>query len=913
MRSSLGAVRAWFTRLWNTLRPSRADRDLEDELRLHLDLEVERLQRTGYTPEAARRAAVGRVGALGSSVEAVRDRRGLPLLADVARDVRVGWRGLRRTPGFALVVVLTLSMGLGAAAAIFTVVYDVLLQPLPYPDAARIVQVSERTAAGTRVMVSDPNFDDLHAQNQSLSAFARYQNGGGQPVVVGGDAVLGSVATVSQQFFDVVGIHPARGRAFLPAESHFGAAPVAVVSDGFWREHFGGRADLAGATLRSGDVLCTVVGVMPPGFAFPSGTDIWLSTEQWTEQPTGRTGRNSYALGRLAPGVSLERAREDLSSIAQRLAVQYGSDTSMRDADVVRLQDYLVGDVRPALWMLLGAALFLLLIVGANVLNLLLARAAARGREVALRLALGAGRWRIVRHVGVETLLLALAAGVLAVAVAVWSTNLLRVTAPRMLPRAGELVVAWPVIVAVLVAAMVVGLIVGSLAAWRATAAAGVTALRQEPGATRSVLSHRLRNVLVVGQLAASVALLVGTGLLTRSLMRLTGTDPGFRGSGIAAMRLYQPPIEQHGFFPPEAADGAKIRRVRQIDEIAARLRSIPGVDAVGVVDALPLTGNTSDGGFLVFAGESDVQAFASAVARRDLPFLMRAWNDPNRPGGYAGYRAASDGYFRAMGIPLVRGRFFDERDTLTTPHVALVSESLARSRWAGQDPIGQRIEFGNMDGDLRPLTIVGIVGDVRDAGLDTPPRAVIYTSYRQRPARSFSIVMHTTGTIASLAAPARAIVHAVDPTLPTQFSTMEAVMGQWLAWRRFMLTICLAFAATAFLVALLGLYGALSYAVAQERREIGIRLALGATPGAVRAMVVRRALGLTAVGLVAGGAISLVASRTLTAWLYEVRPGDPATYVVVAALVALAAVVAAWWPARRATQVDAMVVMRAE
>jgi predicted permease len=353
---------------------------------------------------------------------------------------------------------------------------------------------------------------------------------------------------------------------------------------------------------------------------------------------------------------------------------------------------------------------------------------------------------------------------------------------------------------------------------------------------------------------------------------------------------------------------------VQRLDEIAARLRSLPGVDAAGFVDALPLTGNTASGGFLVFAGESDVQAFASAVARRDLSSLWRAWNDPNRPGGYAGYRAASAGYFHAMGIPLVRGRVFDERDTLAAPHVALISESLARSpRWGGRDPLGQRIDFGNMDGDLRPLTIVGVVGDIRDEGLDTAPRPIVYTSYRQRPQRTFSVVLHTAGATAALAAPARAIVRAVDPALPTAFSTMDEVMGQWLAWRRFLLTICVAFAATAFVIALLGLYGALSYAVAQERREIGIRLALGANPGVVRAMIVRRALRLTAVGLAAGCAVSLVASRALTAWLYDVRPGDPATYLLVVALVMVAALVAAWWPARRATQVDAMVVMRAE
>jgi predicted permease len=763
-------------------------------------------------------------------------------------------------------------------------------------------------------MVSDPNFDDLAAQNHSLSAFAQYQTGGGRSVVAGGEALVANVATVSQQFFDVIGVRPSKGRAFLAAESHPGAAPVAVVSDAFWREHFGGRTGLAGAVLRSGDVLCAVVGVMPPGFAFPGGADIWVSTEQWHEHRTGRTGRNSYALGRLAPGVSLERARADLSSIAHRLAAQHGSDTSMRDADVVRLQDYLVGDVRPALWLLLGAALFLLLIASANVLNLLLARAAARGREVALRLALGAGRWRVGRQIAVEALLLAVSAGVVAATLAVWSTSALRVLAPRALPRAGDLTMSWPVVAAVLAAATGVGLVVGGLAAWRATSGTGVTSLRQEPGATRAVTSHRLRGALVVTQLAASVALLVGAGLLTRSLMRLMDTDPGFRSAGVAAMRLYLPPVEADGFFPPDEADDAKARRTQELAALAAALRSMPGVDAVGVVDAMPLTGNTASGGFLVFAGEPDVQAFEAAVARRDLGWLGRAWNDPSRPGGYAGYRAASRGYFRAMGIPLVRGRLFDERDTLAAPHVAVISESLARSpQWSGRDPVGRRIDFGNMDGDLRPLTIVGVVGDIRDAGLDASPRAIVYTSYRQRPQHGFSIVMHTTGATAALAAPARAIVRAVDSELPTAFSTMDDVTGQWLAWRRFMLTIGIAFAATAFLVALLGLYGALAYAVAQERREIGIRLALGASPAAVRAMIVRRALRLTVAGLAGGCAISLVASRALTSSLYDVRPGDPATYIFVAVVVAVAALLAAWWPARRATQVDALVVMRAE
>jgi putative ABC transport system permease protein len=585
----------------------------------------------------------------------------------------------------------------------------------------------------------------------------------------------------------------------------------------------------------------------------------------------------------------------------------------MVDASVVDLQDSIVGPARPVLWTLLGAVVFLLFVVCANVLNLLLARAAGRSREVALCLALGAGRGRVARQLVIETALLAAGAGGIALLIAAWCTRVVRLLAPQGLPRIDELAVGWPIVWFAIGMSVLVTGVIGGLAAHRALASAGHAALRQEPGAARRVSSPRLRASLVVIQIAMTLILLIGTGLVSRSVRHLLDTAPGFRTAGVAAVTLYQPPIPASSVFdPPGAADADKMQRVRALNDVAARLRAVRDITEVGIVDAMPLTGETASGTFGMFHDDREVDQLLQDVRGGKLDSVRALFNDPSRTGG-AGYRAASRGYFAAMGIPLIHGRLFEERDTLDAPHVALISATLAKTRWPDRDPIGQRIEFGNMDGDLRPLTIVGIVGDVRDVGLDQSPRAIVYTCYAQRPARTFSLVVYSRAGSESVLASLGSAVRTAAPSVPTRVVSIETIVGTWLQWREFVLLVLAFFGGTALLLAVMGVYAALSYAVTQQQREIGIRLALGERPRGVLLMVIRRATLLTSAGVALGGFAALASARALSTVLFEVTPTDPVTYIGIAALLFAVAVLASWLPARRAARLDVIVALRAE
>jgi len=818
-------------------------------------------------------------------------------------DLRYGSRMLAKEPGATLVMTLTLALAVGANTAIFSVVYGVLLRPLPYPKPDQIIGVSEVAADGHRMNFTDPNFDDLRASNHSLVGMAEYDSvittvvGGSEPARVG-------AAAVSRDFFQVMGVTPLLGREFAPEELHPGATPVALVSYGYWRQHLGASADLSSFKLKNEDKTYSVIGVLPPGFSFPDDTEFWIPRELFERLPS-RTAHNWQVVARLRDNVTLAEARSDLSSIAHRLKQQFGSDIDMSDAGALPLRESLTGSVRPALLILLGAVGFLLLVGCANVANLMLARAAARERELAIRAALGAGRGRLVRQFLAESLLLSLAGATVGVLAALWGVNALVALAPPNLPRLSEVSINVSVLVFALGVSVLVAAGLGVLTALRATSGdlreALVEGNRTHAGSLRS---QRLGRLLVAWQLASTLVLLAGAGLLGRSLLRILSIDPGYRIENIVTMELETPaattPADSPALFPKFSS-----RPVNFVNALFERLRAIPGVEQVGGSTVLPLGSRFyPNGTFLLLDREPVIKT------PEDADRLFQT-----APTGQADFCVASEGYFRALGIPLVRGRLFGDRDTVDAPHVAIISQSLARATWPNEDPLGRTIEFGNMDGDLRLLTIVGIVGDVRDSSLERPPAPTVYVNYRQRlrGGRDFSVVLRTGGDTSAVAAAARDIVHELDPEAVPRFRTFQQVFAASIETRRFNLNLVGVFAGTALLLAVAGIYGVMAYWVGRRTREIGVRIALGAMPIDVLRLVLGLGLRTVAAGVAFGLAGSLALTRTMQSLLFGVSPADPATLLGVTILLAGVALLASYIPARQATKVDPMVALRHE
>ncbi len=826
------------------------------------------------------------------------------------QDLRYGSRMLAKDPGATLVMALTLALAIGANTAIFSVVYGVLLRPLPYPQPNQIVSVSEVAPDGHRMNFADPNFDDLRASNHTLIGMAEYESST-DTVVAGAEAARVGSAAVSRDFFRVMGVAPALGRKFGPEEQHPGATPVALVGYGYWRQHLGSSAELASFKLKIEDKVYSVVGVLPPGFNFPDDTEVWVPRELF-EHLESRTAHNWEVVARLRDSATLAEARSDLSSIAHRLKQQFGFDIDLTDAHVEPLRESLTASVRPALLLLLGAVGFLLLVGCANVANLMLARATARERELAIRTALGAGRGRLVRQFLAESLLVSLGGGALGVIAAMWGANALVALAPPNLPRLGEVSVNLPVLAFALGVSVLVAAALGVLTALRATSGDPQGALaegsRGQPGSLRT---QRLGRVLVVWQLAITLVLLAGAGLLGRSLLRVLSIDPGYRVENIVTMELElpaattptdgnQPALGLGGGFGPGERGAANF-----VGALFDRLRAIPGVKEVGGSSVLPLASRFLPDGTFLLLDRAPVM-----TKPEDFERLFHT-----APTGHADFCVASEGYFRALGIPLLHGRLFNDRDTADTPHVAVISQSLARTTWPNQDPLGRTVEFGNMDGDLRLLTIVGIVGDIRDESLERTPSPTVYVNYRQRVrgGRDFSVVFQTGGDSTTAVAAARDIVRELDPEAVPRFRTFQQVFAASVATRRFNLTLVAAFAATALLLAVAGVYGVMGYWVERRTREIGVRMALGAVPGDVLWMVLARSSWTVATGVAFGVAGSLALTRAMQSLLFGVSPADPATLLAVTLLLAAVALLASYIPARQATKVDPMVALRHE
>jgi putative ABC transport system permease protein len=811
------------------------------------------------------------------------------------KDIRYAARMFTKNPAVSCVMVLSLALAIGANTAIFSVVYGVLLRPLPYPKADQIVVVNEVGSKGTRANFADPNFEDFRAMNRSLQGLAE-NSAWVQPVTGGSEPTRTMVATVSADFFNVMGVAPVVGRAFGAESEKFGGVPAALVSYSYWQQYLNGSQDFSKLKLTIDKHEYPVIGVLPAGFRYPSQTNIWIPRELDERNPY-RTAHNWRVIGRVRDGVSLQQTRADLSGIAKNLKKQYGKDIWMVDASVILLQESMVGKVRSTLFLLLGAVGFLLLVACANVANLMLVQAASRARELAIRAALGAGRSRLVRQFLTEALLLSVVGGTLGVFGAEWGVDALLGIAPATLPRTQDVSVNLPVMLFALGICVLVAAGLGVMTAVRATSGKLQMMLGEgSRGQAGSVRSQRIGRTIVASQLAITLVLLIGAGLLGRSLFQILSVDYGFKTENVVSINL---PLSS------PASETEKARRAELIDQIFARLRRVPGVESVGAVNEVPLNGGLADGTFLVMNPADSV---------KDFEEFGKLAHDPTRT-GEADFCVASEGYFQTLGIPLIRGRLFDDRDAANAPHVALVSQSLVAAKWPKEDPIGKTIEFGNMDGDLRTLTIVGVVGDVRERSLEQPPNPTVYVNYRQRPqnAADLYVVARTSSTPASVFSAAREIVHDLAPDAPPKFTTISQVFSDSLGTQHFNLILIGAFAGTALLLAMAGIYGVMAYTVEQRTREFGVRMALGAQPTDVLSLVLRQGILTIGIGIAGGvfGAIAL--TRTMASLLYHTSATDPITFAGVALLLTFIALMASYLPARRATRVDPVIALRYE
>jgi putative ABC transport system permease protein len=816
-------------------------------------------------------------------------------LHSVISDCGYGVRQLRKNPGFTIVAVLTLALGIGVTTAIFSVVYGVLLRPLPYPDPNRIMAVFEVTSKGRPSRVADPNFDDFRDQSRSFQAIAKYSDnvasvsGGSQPTRT-------TVAAVSPDFLKVLGIQPILGRDFNGSDAKKGAGPTVLVSYGYWRQYLGSVRDLSQLHLKIDGAVFSVIGILPSGFRFPADVSLWLPADLNGEN-SSRTSHNYNAVGRLRDGVTVEQANRDISAIARRIhdTSSEQGDYLLKDGIVVPLQDSITGKARSPLLLLLGAVGFLLLVACANVVNLLLAQASARERELAIRSALGAARGRLIRQFLTEAFLLSLIGGGLGVLGALGGVTGLVALAPESLPRLDSVSISVPVLVFAFLLSTAVAAGLGAFTAARATSGDLRKGLAEGGrGEAGSQGSQRVGRLIVVAQIAITLVLVVGAGLFGRSLMKVLKVNPGFRVDKIVTMDVSLPSVDD-----PKAKTGQAIFFSNLID----RLKQIPGVRQVGATSGLPMDGGLPDGMFLLMT-QKEVPA---------TPEGLGAFVQQKERIGNADFCVATDGYFRVLGIPLIRGRIFDERDGANAPHVAVISESLARERWPNQDLIGHTIEFGNMDGDLRLLTVVGIVGDTHEYGLDAPPRPTVYVNLFQRPNAAITITMLSDADTRLVTTAAREILQDLNPEIPVKFRTFSQVYYAALGSRRFNVILIGFFGITALLLATAGVFGVMAYSVSRRTREIGVRVALGAASGDILRMILGQGLRTIFIGVAIGIIGSLVLTRTVESLLFGVTATDPLTFGAVTLLLVGAALLACYIPARRATKADPMVALRYE
>ncbi len=812
-------------------------------------------------------------------------------MTTLLQDVRYGARMFVKNPGFTLIAVLTLALGIGANTAIFSVVNGVLLKPLPYPEPAALVVIYGNFLAMNMLntVASVPEFVDYKQQTQSFESLGAYQpfsanlapNDGGEP-----ERVEGGLLT--PEMFSVLKAAPYKGRVFLPEEAQDGRDDVVVLGYGLWQRRFAGDTNLIGRRILINGRSVMVIGVMPPGFAFPQRAELWrplwFPKEQYDQQRRG--ARGLWVVARLKPDVSLTEAQAEMDRLSGQLTQQYPrnySERRWRISLTPMLADS-IGDVRRPLLVLLGAVAFVMLIACANVANLLLARAVARRGELAVRLALGAQSWRIVRQLLTESLLLAVAGGVVGLLLGVWGVDLLLRVLPDNLPRFGEVAVDARVLLMTCAVTLLTGVIFG-IAPALAGARADIHETLKEGGRSGSAGTNRqrLRNAFVIGEIGLALVLLIGAGLTLKSFWRLQNVDPGFNADGLLTMRLLLP-NETH----PQPA-----QRAAFYQQALERVKTLPNVESVSAATRLPMT---RDGFSGTISGEN------SAVGPNDAPVEAEwTWATPD--------------HFKTLGIPLLNGRSFIEADADSAPLVAIVDETFARRFYPNEDPIGKRIKRGRLDSQRPWWTIVGVVRHVRNQRLDITSRVQVYFPFYQEPPSNMSLAVRArAGDPLALSNTVRAAIQSVDRNQPVySVKTMGQIVAESVSPRRLALLLLGIFAAVALLLAAAGIYGVVSYAVAQRTHEIGIRMALGAQASDVLKLVFGQGLKLAASGVAIGLAGALALTRLMQDLLFGVQATDPLTFAAIALLLTVVALVACWVPARRATKVDPMIALRME
>ena len=803
------------------------------------------------------------------------------------QDLSYAIRRLSRTPTFTAIAVVTLALGIGANSAIFSVVNGVLLRPLPYPQSDRLVGVYH-VSEGRRSVMSGPNFVDaaLHARSLENAAASHRTRvvltGEGEPVAL-------EAAEVSASLFNVLRVRPILGRVFNADEDTPGKTNEIVLSYGLWRDRFGAAPGVIGKRIKIDGVPREVVGVMPAGFSYPSGRDAWTPIVYDGNFVTSQRGAWMYdVVARLKPGVTPEQSAAEVDAIGKNLARQYPDDNAGLGITTQSLHEALVGDVRSSMLVLFGAVAFVLLIACANVANLLLARAASRETELAVRTALGAGRGRLITQLLTECVILASIGGGLGVLIAAWGVSFLTSLNPAGIPRLDAVGVDGTVIVFTFSLAVLTGLVFGVFPAIHATRGLSNALKEGGRGAVTPRGGARTRGALVIAELALAVMLLVGAGLLMRSFLRLQSVNPGFHPDHALTFNVTLPDARYEEDAP----------RVAFFDQLLPKLSALPGVRAVGAVMGVPLVGMHFDISFKV-EGRPPV----------------RPADEPSME-----IRIASPAYFSAIGIPVKRGRGFTNDDRPGAPHVVVITESAAKQYFPNEDPIGQTITLGWGKTDKNGMRkaaggrIVGIVGDVKDAGLNEADPPQLYMPYDQWPIGWMSVVMTAAVPPETLLQAARTAVYSIDPDLPlSNVSTLDHIVERSISQPRFYMLLLGTFAALALTLAAVGIFGVLSYTVSQRTREIGIRMALGAQERSVVGLVIRHAMLLVAAGLACGTIAALLLSKTMTTMLFNVAPTDPTTFATVAAVLAGVAMLASYLPARRATRVDPIIALRAE
>jgi putative ABC transport system permease protein len=860
------------------------DEEIDQEIRFHLAEEARLRTEAGMSAADAEASARRDFGNALRVREVTRAVWGQRVLDNLGQDLRFAWRTLHRSPGFTLVAVGTLALAIGATTALFTVVNSVVLRPLAFPEPHHLVMVFERSPEGNATnSVSERNYVDWRARIRSFDGLALMQQ---IPMNVVGSEEAEQVPglLVSGEFFDVLGVPPLLGRTIRPGDDRVDGPPGVVLSHALWQRRHGASPSEIGAPILVNGSAHEVLGVMPPGFSLPGvRADLFVAMQLNTTAPRG--GRSFTTVARLRAGLSLESAQAEMAGIAAQLARERPANLNW-GANVVPLRDHAIGPVRRALWVLLAAVLCVLLIACANIASLLAMRATARAREMNVRLALGAGRWRLVHQLAVESLLLAGLGGGLGLLLAQAGVPAIVSLFPASfpLPRADEISVDGRVLAGTAAVSIGAGLFFGLLPGLQAGRGRVADVLRAGGRAVSG--GTRARSVLVMAEVTLAVVLVVGAGLLVRSLAYLYAVDPGFRPQHVLTAPMLLLPSKY----------GDPVRRVAVLGQILERLRAIPGVTAAGSIHFLPLSGIESGTG----------------VHRLDRPVPAPG------EGQSASVSVVTPAYFRAMGIPLFAGRDFEERDGFQAPRVAVVNRAFVSRFFPGEDPLGKRVYVGwgfSLGRTVPPeFEIVGVVGDTRHGALHEPPRHTVFLSHAQEPGFMASLVVRTSGDPLAAAVAVRQQIRSVDPDQGVlSVRPMEGVLTDSIARPRVQAMLVGAFAVLALAMACLGLYGVLAYSVEQRRREIGVRVAVGATPGKILGLVVGQGLRLTATGLMIGLALALGVTRYLAAMLYGVQPTDPPVFLGVGLLLLAVAAAASWLPARQAMKVDPVVALREE